>query len=125
MDNKLPNFPVESQNYIAPATKQVFSTTNSTKKPLNTKLILAVIFILMLFILPVITYFLGVHQGEAVKAANLAKDMTSLGTPILAAASPTPTPTPILIPTPTLVASGSGMLTASDSGTLTASNSAH
>jgi len=123
MENKLPNFPIESQSYIAPAAKQVFSAKGN-KKPLNLKRILMVVVVFLMLTLPVGTYFLGKQQGEAVKTARLAQDMTSLGTPILAAATPTPTPAPILIPTPTVSASSSGSLTASESATLNASESA-
>jgi len=129
MENKLPNFPVDTQSYIAPPNAQVFSAKGN-KKPLNIKWILIVIVILVMLTLPVGTYFLGKQQGEAVKAANLAKDMTSLGTtPVIPTPTLAPTPIPTLAPVATnsgtLTASGSGVLTASGSSALTASNSAH
>jgi hypothetical protein len=131
MDNKLPNFPVDTQKYIAPSNSQVFSAKGN-KKPFNLKWILVVIVVFLMLTLPVGTYFLGKQQGEAVKTARLAQDMTSLGTVPVAI---TPTPIPVLIPPPiatpiatnsgTLTASGSGILTATGSSVFTASNSAH
>jgi hypothetical protein len=110
MENKLP-IPVQSQTYIAPSDNQVFSA-NGNKKKLNLKWVTVAIVILLLFTLPVGGYLLGKQQGEAIKTANLAKDMTSLGTtPKIPMLTSVPTPIPTLAP----LASYSGILIATDS----------
>src|ERR1035437_6410007 len=117
MDNQLPNFPVQSQNYIASNLNapQVPTGIKTPKLNLNKKWLSIMIIAVFLFIcLPVIVYFLG-KQQSATKSAKLAQTMNSIN---ITPGAPTDTPTPIP-PTPTLAP------VATDSGTLVASPTAN
>jgi len=110
MDNQLPNFPVPSQNYIAPnlSPMQMPGGAKIPRFNLNKKWILMTLVILALIILPAIAYFYGQKQGQTVKTALLAQTMNSVN---ITPSAPTATPTPIP-PTPTLapIATESGTL---------------
>jgi hypothetical protein len=100
MDNQLPNFPVQSQNYIAPNLSPIQmpgvpAPKTSPKFNVNKKWVLTILIVLLLIILPTITYFLGKQAGAA-RSASLANSMNSVNLP---PAPPTATPIP---PTPTL-----------------------
>jgi hypothetical protein len=112
MDNQLPNFPVQSQTYIAPNLNSP-QTPGEIKTPslnLNKKWILIMIVAVFLFIcLPAAVYFLGKQQATT-KSAKLAQTMNSINiTPAAITITPTLTPTPTLAP----VATDSGILVAS------------
>ena len=108
MENQLPNFPVPSQNYIAPNLAPVGAPGNlsTPKSNLNRKWILIILAVFILITLPAIVYFLG-QQGNAQKSAQLAQTMNSINvTPKAPTATPSPTPTlaPVATNSGTLVA---------------------
>jgi hypothetical protein len=114
MENQLPNFPVPSQNYIAPnlTPMPVPGGGKTSSFRINKKLSLSILVIFLLIGLPIGAYFLGQQQGQAIKTARLAKDMNSVNiTP--PAPTATPTPTPILAP----IATNSGTLVATNTAT--------
>jgi hypothetical protein len=100
MENQLPNFPVQSQNYIAPNSFPV-QMPGGSKIPrfnLNKKWFLIILVVFLLIALPVLAYFLGIQQGQAIKTAKLAPSMNSVNiTPSVPTATPVP-PTPTLAP---------------------------
>lgn len=115
MDNQLPNFPVQSQNYIAPNSFSpqipgIPGDAKTSKFNLNKKMISIILIVFLLITLPVIAYLLIKQQG-AVKNANLAQSMNSVN---VTPSAPTNTP----IPTPTVAP------VATDSGTLIATPAA-
>jgi hypothetical protein len=114
MENKLPNFPVQSQSYIASVDRQVFSTKDD-KKPNLKQIITTITIILFLLIsLPIIVYLLT-RQSNTRRSATLAQTMNSINiTPR------PPTVTPATSPTPTLkpVATNSGELASTPAASL-------
>lgn len=109
MENQLPNFPVQSQNYVAPNFLPV-QMPGGVKMPmpnLNKKWLLIILVVFLLITLPVVAYFLGKQQGSAEKSARLAQTMNSINiTPAIPTAIPIPTPTiaPVATNSGTLVA---------------------
>jgi hypothetical protein len=107
MENQLPNFPVPSQNYIAPNLTPVQTPGDAkiSRFSLNKKWLLITLVIFLLVVLPVGAYILGKQQGEALKTATLANNMNSINiTPSVPTATPTPTLAPIATNSGTLVA---------------------
>jgi hypothetical protein len=112
MENQLPNFPVQSQNYIAPNLAPIQMPGVPAPKALpkfnvNKKWVLTILIVFLLVALPTITYFLGKQAGAA-RSASLAQDMNSAnitpGIPTTTSIPPTPTLAPISTDSGTLVA---------------------
>jgi len=116
MENQLPTFPVQSQNYIAPNSllPQIDQNPqNPQNKSSNNKarIVTVILVILLLITLPIMFYFL-VKQSGGQKSAKLAKDMNSIN---ITPSVPTDTPTPM--PTEVPIATNSGNLIATPAAT--------
>jgi hypothetical protein len=107
MDNQLLNFPVQSQNYIAPnlAPVQMPGGAKIPKPSLNKKWLLIILAVFLFISIPIIAFLL-IKQQNGTKSAKLAQTMNSINiTPAVITDTPIP-------PTPSPAATNSGTLVA-------------